>query len=95
MSPDVAARRTRWLVRVAVALVVATLIVTGALVYFAVGWRQMDAACGLESTVPQGASGGSVSFDWSWNPPGFACTWPVEDGADITVTKLWWRPGRA
>ncbi|MFN3865470.1 MAG: hypothetical protein ACK4MD_02005 [Demequina sp.] len=86
MPPDVVASRTRWLVRVAVALVVATLIATGALLYVALGWKQMDAACTAEGAAPSAAQGSSVEFGWTWTPLGFSCTWP----GDVTVTKLWW-----
>ena len=91
MGTDVVVRRTRWLVRVAVTLVILTLVATAALVYMAVGWQRMDAACSTDEAVPPGASGSSVAFGWSWSPLGLACTWPAEDGsADISITKLWW-----
>lgn len=90
MPPDVVASRTRWLVRVAVALVTATLLATVALLYVAVGWRQMDAACRLETSVPPDAAGTTAELGWSWAPPGFACTWPGSGSQDVTVTKLWW-----
>ncbi|MFW2512486.1 hypothetical protein ACNI3K_01775 [Demequina sp. SO4-13] len=90
MSPDLVASRTRWLVRVAVALLIATLAATGALFYGALGWRQMATACSAEEAVPARATGSSVQFSWSWTPPGFACTWPGTGGDGVTVTKLWW-----
>ena len=90
MPSDVVASRTRWLVRVAVVLVTATLIATASLLYAALGWRQMDVACSQESAAPPGALGASVEFGWSWAPPGFSCTWPAQDSGEVTVTKLWW-----
>jgi hypothetical protein len=46
-------------------------------VYLRVGWWNMESAC---SATPPGGSTDwtSVSFGWSWAPPGFTCTY--DDG---------------
>lgn len=72
------------------ATVVAILIV-GAIAFPVVGRQHAEQACALDTSVPIGADGSSWTTSWSWAPPGFACTWPSEDGADdITVSQLWW-----
>lgn len=66
------------------ALVIVTLVLLGG-VYAFLGWNRAETVCSTDAAVPPGASGESVSYSWSWSPPGVTCTW-----GEITVTKLWW-----
>jgi hypothetical protein len=65
---------------VLVLAVTAVVLVVG---YHRVGWSRMEAACNAE---PPGAPAvGAVSYDWSFWPPGFRCTY--DDGR--VRTSLW------
>ncbi|GAA5156698.1 hypothetical protein GCM10023340_45240 [Nocardioides marinquilinus] len=69
----------RW---VAVLLVVVLLPVV-ATAYYRVGWWRMESACSLSDAT--GSVHDSVSYAWTWSPPGFTCTY--DDGS--TETSLW------
>ena len=90
MSPDVARRRTRALVRVSVALVTVAAVAVSVLVFAAFGWSRMDAECRQPEVMPAGATAESVEFSWSWSPVGFTCTWPIQGSSDVSMTELWW-----
>ena len=62
-------------------LLVGVLAVTVA--YLRVGWWRMESACSLEGA--SGSTQRSVSYGWSWQPPGFRCTY----GDGVTATSLW------
>lgn len=84
-------RQMRIWVRVTLAITGIVVIGTLALGYLAAGWDRMDAACSQESAVPTGGSPTHLSYDWTWEPLGFTCTWDGEAGGeDVSVTKLWW-----
>lgn len=51
--------------------------------YFRVGWWRMESACSLDNAQETIAT--SVSYDWSWHPLGFQCTY--DNGK--TQTSLW------
>lgn len=51
--------------------------------YLRVGWSRMEQACGAD---PPGAPAWrSVSYDWSWSPPGFRCTYDT----GVRRTSVW------
>lgn len=67
----------------AVGLAVVLLVLPAA--YLRIGWDRMEQACGAD---PPGAPAWrSVSYDWSWNGPGFRCTYDT----DTQRTSLWFR----
>jgi hypothetical protein len=61
---------------------VVLLVVTG-LVYYRVGWSRMESSCSLSDAT--GQIHDSVSYDWTWQPLGFTCTY--DDGS--AETSLW------
>ncbi len=73
-------RQGRWVATIA-ALVALVLL---AAVYLRIGWTRMDHACTTDVVRPTHAR--SVTFGWSWWPPGFACGY--DDGT--VLTRLWW-----
>ena len=61
------------LVLAVVGLLVLSVAVAG---YVRVGWWRMESACSRDD---------SVSYDWSWQPLGFQCTY----GDGTGETSLW------
>jgi hypothetical protein len=71
-------------VRLVVAVVVAVFVVLLITVlYLRIGWWKMESACSLNNAG--GHIHNSVSYDWSWHPLGFQCTY--DNGK--TETSLW------
>ena len=67
-----------------VALTVTILVVSAATaLYLRVGWSRMESACVLDGE--RGSVHNSVSYDWSWQPLGFQCTY----ANGKTETSLW------
>lgn len=80
--PKAARSRPSWLGRV-VALTVALLaVLVLTALYLRIGWWRMESACYAGA---RGAIHDSVSYDWSWRPLGFRCTY----GNGETKTSLW------
>lgn len=65
-----------------VALTVLAVVAATAL-YLRIGWWKMESACSLDDA--QGQVHRSVAYGWSWQPPGFQCTY--DHGQ--TETSLW------
>lgn len=72
--------RTRRGVFTGVILVALLVLVVG---YVRIGWDRMESACTADR--PGEAQTSSVTFEWSWWPPGFTCRY--DDGR--TETSLW------
>jgi len=70
--------RVRLVVAVAVAAFV-VLVMT--VLYLRIGWWKMESACYASGQIHN-----SVSYDWSWHPLGFQCTY---DNGRKTETSLW------
>ena len=51
--------------------------------YLRIGWWKMESACSLNNA--RGQIHNSVSYDWSWQPLGFQCTY--DNGK--TEASLW------
>ena len=69
--------------RVALIVTILVVIAATAALYLRVGWSRMESACVLDG--PRGSVHNSVSYDWSWQPLGFQCTY--DNGK--TETSLW------
>lgn len=72
-------KKTRLVAAGAVILLLAFLVVA----YMRVGWWQMESECSLGDA--DGAIHSSVTYDWSWEPLGFTCTY--DNGQ--SETSLW------
>jgi hypothetical protein len=72
--------RVRLVLAVAVGVLV-VLVMT--VLYLRFGWWKMESACSLNNA--RGQIHNSVSYDWSWQPLGFQCTY--DNGK--TETSLW------
>jgi len=69
----------RWLI----AVVVVAALAIGTALYVRVGWSRMETACSSDASGESRV--GDVSYDWTWQPVGFTCTYV--DGS--TETSLW------
>lgn len=56
---------------------VVVVVLAAAIVYYRVGWWRMESACATTNS--------NVSYGWSWQPPGFQCTY----ANGRTETSLW------
>jgi hypothetical protein len=70
-------------VRVVAVTVAVLAVLAMTALYFRVGWWRMESACSLSDA--RGSIHNSVSYDWSWQPLGFQCTY--DNGK--TETSLW------
>jgi hypothetical protein len=70
-------------VRVVAVTVAVLAVLAMTALYFRVGWWRMESACSLNDA--RGQIHDSVSYDWSWQPLGFQCTY--DNGK--TETSLW------
>ncbi len=68
------------LVLAVVGLLVLSVAVAG---YVRVGWWRMESACSRDDSASSRHD--SVSYDWSWQPLGFQCTY----GDGTGETSLW------
>lgn len=75
--------RASVLVRLAALTFAVLALLVMAALYFRVGWWRMESACSLDDV--HGSVHNSVSYDWSWQPLGFQCTY--DNGK--TETSLW------
>ena len=73
-------RAVKRLILLAAAL---ALVGVAAAAYVRVGWSRMETTCSAEP--PGEPTAHRVSYDWSWDPPGFRCT----DADGRVRTSLW------
>lgn len=65
-------------------LLAALVLAVVAFAYVRVGWTRMEDQCSTDRSMA--GQRGTVSYSWSWNPPGFTCTY----SGGYTETSLWY-----